>query len=93
MSMDSIDDLEAAEHLIGTLERALRDALNLATSDTPAAVRERGLAAMRAAITYCRPTCDMHGEQHPAELGVTPGYADSCGCPCHDRNPNQGATS
>lgn len=54
MSMDSIDDLEAAEELIDLLEVALRDAC----IDDP---------ALRAVAEYCRPTCDAHGEPHRTE--------------------------
>jgi hypothetical protein len=92
MSMDSIDDLEAAEDLIGTLEQALREALK----STPDRLGEGGLAAMRAAITYCRPTCGAEGVAH--DDPDSPTYqcerAGECGCPCHDRNPTtQGASS
>lgn len=80
MSLDQVDDLEAAEDLIGRLEEQLRD---LATwSDRP--LERPVLDAISSAITYCRPSCDMHGTPHldPADGTVD----DDCGCPCHTRS-------
>lgn len=87
MSLDQVDDLEAAEDLIGQLERVLRDVFN-----TSAVKRANGpgvearivaVDLLRSAITYCRPSCDMHGTPH---LDPADGTVDSdCGCPCHTR--------
>lgn len=83
MSLDSVDDLEAAEDLIGELERALREVLYVSTAQNVPAAKRQGLDVLRSSITYCRPTCDMHGGPH---LDPADGTIDiECGCPCHAR--------
>lgn len=92
MSPDQVDDLEAAEDLIASLSEQLRD---LATwSDRP--LERPTLDAISAAITYCRPSCDMHGTPHEVVTGeFTRGDGSvvheydtgaDCGCPCHTRS-------
>lgn len=84
VSLDQVDDLEAAEDLIGELERALRTVIYVSTRDNTPVAKRQGLDVLSMAITYCRPTCDMHGGPH---LDPADGTVDSdCACPCHTRS-------
>lgn len=86
MSLDSVDDIEAAEDLMHSAAAKLRE-LIMALDDwiptlrtvrpvksRPAQARRAGLEVLATIDEYCRPTCG--GERCTGDL---------CGCPHHDR--------
>lgn len=77
MSTDVVDDLHAAEDMIGTLMTAI-DAIVGAweSGDLAGAVNEAaGLTG-----PWCRPSCGAEGDE-----GIDCGD-DTCGCPCGHRS-------
>lgn len=74
MSMDTVDDLHAAEDALGTMTMTMQALLR---GDVDA--RANAVEAVRDAILYCRPTCGKEGKPHT----VDDGEDIDCGCPCH----------
>lgn len=77
--MDSVDDLEGAEDLAGTLAAALESLCAVIEDDAPAgdamSAVEQAMARWR---SYCRATCNPNDDDE----GCTNEY---CSCPCHSR--------
>lgn len=85
MSVDTVDDLHAAEDEIGHLTAALGGLLRLAggtpkgiTSAEVAEIINEARAAHACAVAYCRPSCG-HYDTGRCEAG---GEEAGCGCPC-----------
>lgn len=79
MSID-VDDLHAAEDVIGEIRAELGSVLDMTIANTGA--RLRIIHALAVAAEYCRPSCGMNGAQHITEDG----YIDvdnDCECSCH----------
>lgn len=73
MSMDTADDLEYAENLIGSLAAELRAARERLNDVLPYIIASS--TALAVADTYCRPTCRWRDEGKCAD-------SDTCGCLC-----------
>lgn len=92
MSLDQVDDLEAAEDAIAALTAQMRRVQDFQESnpwtgllDGPAELRDGITLAWATGAAYCRPSCGMHGTPH---VGPIEGWVlvdDGCGCPCHTR--------
>ena len=82
MSMDSVDDLEHAEDMIGSLGSTLKEILLAGEQEQELPVRRLVDAAELVKVweSYCRPTCRAEGEADSDEC-----LDDCCGCPCHER--------
>jgi len=79
VSMDIVDDLHAAEDLIGELRAALTTALtNDRIGQGPLRGPDRRTLVRLATEAYCRPTCGTNGEPHDDT-----DEQETCGCPCH----------
>lgn len=77
MSTDTVDDLHAAEDMIGRLSAALERALMLPRVDQDDADAYQAVAeAAAAARDYCRPSCGFNDDGDCASGEAT------CGCPC-----------
>lgn len=89
MSLDSVDDLEAAEDTIGVLTAQLGAVRAFRLSnpwtgldDGPVELRDGVDSAFAVGVVYCRPSCGTGGAPH--------NDPDSdCGCPCH-AHPEEG---
>lgn len=91
MSLDQVDDLEAAENAIAALTAQMRRVQDFQESnpwtgllDGPSELRDGITLAWATGASYCRPSCGMNGTPHldPADGTVD----DDCGCPCHTRS-------
>lgn len=73
MSLDSVDDVEAAEDMAAMLARVVRGLLfaPVSTSDV-----DQARSALEEWGDYCRPTCGFRTE------GECQDDEDTCGCPC-----------
>lgn len=84
MSGDTVDDLHAAEDLVGLLTGAL-DSLVLSLTGPPADYNvyaealDGAIAALAEGQTYCRPSCEHEDDEWLC--------GDCCGCPGHHAEP------
>lgn len=84
MSLDTVDDLLAAEEAAGSLAAALAALLEASplpnTTSIPTEygrARSGALALVSGWSQYCRPTCGAEGDAH-SDACSDP----TCGCPC-----------
>lgn len=88
MSLDTVDDLHAAEDRIGVLEEHIRKIAQGWEISTVLLLRAPCGDAVNSAVAvidgepYCRPSC------HSWEAEGCD--RDECGCPCHNREVNDG---
>lgn len=84
MSLDSVDDLQGAEDLIGTLHDALHSVVRLYDEDYRAEALADAVAHARTVLLgqYCRATCGWMGSDDPDVC-----TEDECWCPCNHGEP------
>jgi hypothetical protein len=83
MSLDTTDDLHAAEDFAGLAVETLRQIID-PTADAWRlnVARETARALLAQWESYCRPTCNPNDDGAHDEVCEE---GDTCGCPCRDR--------
>lgn len=84
MSIDTVDDLHAAEDHAGALAHHLRALLAASynTSTLTEAMRLNARAILDTHSGYCRPSCGWLDCADDERACLSGGEDDGCGCPC-----------
>lgn len=91
MTMDSVDDLHAAEDNAAMLADALRLLIGSLGPDVIGADRERARknadVALQGYNDRCRPTCGFQWDPDDNDCEMYDDGTPACGCPCEHRVP------